>query len=99
MSVKVSWQDPAHNYEAIDRYQILFKLRSDSGETFAEEVDNCDGSNQIIFIRKTCEVPVSVLVSEDYPFRLQAGDLVVVKVAAHNLNGWGPFSDVNTVGA
>ena len=40
-----------------------------------------------------------MLVSTEYPFRLEAGNLVEVKVAAHNLNGWGEFSDVNTVGA
>ena len=74
-------------------------LKHKSGDAFSEEIINCDGSNQIIFIRKNCEVPVSVFVSTGYSFRLEAGDLVVVKVAAHNLNGWGAFSDVNTVGA
>ena len=44
-------------------------------------------------------MPVSVFVSQDYLFRLEAGDLVEVKVAAHNLNGWGDFSEVNIVGA
>ena len=97
LSVLISWQDPNHNYEAIDQYQILFKHKS--GDAFSEEKVNCDGSNQIIFIRKSCEVPMSTFVSADYPFRLEAGDLVVVKVAAHNLNGWGEFSEVNIVGA
>ena len=66
LNIKISWQDPAHNYEAIDQYQILFKHKT--GDAFSEQIENCDGSNQIIFIRKTCEVPVSLFVSPDYPF-------------------------------
>lgn len=97
LNVQISWQDPAHNFEAIDRYQILFKHKS--GDAFSEEAENCDGSNAIIFLRKSCEVPVALFVSDDYAYKLEAGDLVTVKVAAHNQNGWGDFSEVNTEGA
>ena len=97
LNIKVSWQDPPHNFEAIDRYQILFKHKT--GDGFSEEIINCDGTNQIIFIRKTCEIPVALFISNDYNFKLEAGDLVIVKVAAHNSNGWGEFSDVNVDGA
>lgn len=43
LSVLINWQDPDHNFEAIDLYQILFKHKS--GDAFSEEVINCDGSN------------------------------------------------------
>ena len=80
--VRVTWTDPDHNFEAIDAYRIL--LRHSDGTSYSEELENCDGSNQIIFLRKYCEVPVSVFTSEAYPFQLVAGTYVMAKVAAHN---------------
>lgn len=76
---------------------MLFKHKT--GDAFSEIKQTCDGSNALIFARKTCEVPVANFISTDYPFRLIAGDIVHVKVAAHNKNGWGDFSDINTNGA
>jgi hypothetical protein len=95
--VRISWTDPSHNFEAIDQYKIL--LRHVDETSFSEETEHCDGSNQIIFLRKYCEVPVSVFTSADSPFQLIAGDVVVAKVAARNQNGWGSYSEPNTVGA
>ena len=96
-NIKISWQDPPHNFEAIDKYQILFKHKA--GDGFSEAIAYCDGTNQITFIRKNCEVPVSIFISSDYNFQLEAGDLVEAKITVHNLNGWSEFSDVNTDGA
>jgi hypothetical protein len=33
------------------------------------------------------------------PFNLTPGHQVIAKFAAHNVNGWGPYSNVNTNGA
>ena len=40
---------------------------------------------------------MSVLTSA--PYNLQRGDLIVVKVRAHNLNDWGDYSNPNSFGA
>ena len=95
--VRITWTDPDHNFEAIDAYRIL--LRHSNGSSYSEELEHCDGSNQIIFLRKYCEVPVSAFTSVDFPFQLVAGSNVIAKVAAHNQNGWSDYSEPNTVGA
>ena len=43
LSIRISWENPDHNFEAIDLYQILIKHKT--GDAFSEEVENCDGSN------------------------------------------------------
>lgn len=32
------------------------------------------------------------------PYSLSANALIVVKISAHNSNGWGDYSNVNTAG-
>lgn len=95
-NILVRWTDPDHNFEAIDYYQILFLTQEN---TFAETKIYCDGQDELTLLRKYCEVPMSTLLSIDESFNLVAGDLVQAKVAAHNLNGWSEFSEVNTLGA
>jgi len=95
-NILVRWTDPDHNFEAIDYYQILFLTK---GNSFAETIVYCNGRDELTFLRKYCEVPMAVFLSTEEPFNLVAGDLVQAKVAAHNLNGWSEFSDVNTLGS
>lgn len=45
----------------------------------------------------TCSIPMSILTSSPYSYTI--GNLIVVRVSAHNANGWGPTSTLNTVGA
>jgi hypothetical protein len=93
--IRFSWTDPDHNFEAIDSYSILFQHVDRM--SFSAETDYCDGTDPLIILRKYCEVPLSVFITD--PFELIAGDLIVAKVAAHNLNGWGEYSDENDSGA
>lgn len=92
--VRISWIDPDYNFEAIDNYDI--RIGQSDGLTFTQELTYCNGSDATIKLRKYCEIPLSLLSSNSYPFKLVAGTVITAKFAAHNANGWSPFSDSNT---
>jgi len=95
--VRITWTDPAANFEAIDSYRVLV-VHSD-GVTFTEELTYCDASDPVTFERQYCEIPLALLESTDYSFQLSAGQLIKAKVAARNLNGWGEFSQESIIAA
>jgi hypothetical protein len=92
--VRISLIDPDYNFEAIDNYDI--RIGQSDELTFTQELTYCSGSNATIKLRKYCEILLSVLSSNSYPFKLVAGTVIAAKFTAHNANGWSRFSDSNT---
>lgn len=70
--VRITWSSPYSNSDPITKYkiEILDKL----GNTWNEDLTNCDGSQSIIISALTCVIPMSVLRAS--PFSLVYGDLV-----------------------
>jgi len=65
-------------------------LLKHSDDSYSEIALYCDGSNQVTYELKACEIPLEKLM--ETPYSLQAGDKIVAKFAARNANGWGPLS-------
>lgn len=66
--------------------------------TFVES-DSCDGTDvdMVASSQPYCILTITELRAE--PYSLVQGDVVKAKVQARNVNGWGPISTENTVGA
>mmetsp|Transcript_9442 Transcript_9442/g.8982 ORF Transcript_9442/g.8982 Transcript_9442/m.8982 type:complete len:418 (+) Transcript_9442:1180-2433(+) len=88
--VKVDWDAPDSNSNAIDQYEIEF-LKSDGSYIF--ENTNCDGLTPAT---TECTVAMLTLYAD---LGLSVDDLIQVRVRAHNDNGWGDYSELNVVGA
>lgn len=85
--MRIAWDLPDHNFEALDKYQIQLK---DISDNYLDELTYCDGSDSTIFTLRYCDVPMSVLIAE--PYNLPANHLLIVQVRAHNAKGWGSYS-------
>lgn len=94
-NIRVQWVDPDANEEAIDRYRVM--LAQNDRVTFVEIINYCNGANEVTISLKACEIPISVLKAA--PFNLKVGEEVLAKFAAHNANGWGPYSEPTEAGA
>lgn len=94
--IRVSWVAPNNNYEALDAFKI--KISTSDVEQYVEDLTYCNGANAVTFERLYCEVPVSLFSDPAYLFKLQAGFEIKAIVAAHNSNGWGPYSEPTIVG-
>lgn len=92
-NILVLWADPFDGYDDIDAYSIVFRRKDN---LYEEITAYCDGSNSVLFNKKSCDVPVSAL--KQSPINLVAGDEVKVKIRAHNINGWSEYSDPTVSG-
>jgi hypothetical protein len=92
--VRIQWNEPTNGGSAIVSYSIMIQ-KSDS--TYATETQYCDGTSPTIVSTRTCDIPFTVL-RDVTTFNLDDGDLIVVKIAASNIIGMGPYSTPNTVG-
>ena len=81
--VTVSWNEPETNGGPILSYSI--SVRDSTTLSYSTELTNCDGSNADIITNKSCDIPVSVLISS--PFNLAWGDDVYAKISATNEKG------------
>ena len=88
LNVDISWNLPDSNSDAIDAYEILI-LKSD-GTTWIEDTVNCDGSTALVITNRVCSVPFTVLRST---YGLAYNALIYAKVRAHNVNGYGDYSE------
>ena len=92
-SVTITWVEPGDHAAPIDYYEILL-LKSDG--SFTTETTNCDGSDAAIILALSCEIPMPTIISStSWP----VDTLIKVKARAHNGNGWGEYSELNTAGA
>jgi len=88
--VVIDWVAPDNNFETILQYDILFK-KADG--TYVNDEVNCDGS---VASGTTCIIPMTDMITLT---GLSQGNLVVVRVAAENVNGWEAYSQENIIGA
>ena len=95
--IRVSWVAPNNNFEALDAFKV--KISTSAVEAYVEDLTYCNGANAVTFSRLYCEVPVSLFSDPAYLFKLQAGFEIKAIVAAHNANGWGPYSNPSTFGS
>jgi predicted phage tail protein len=85
---------PVSNGATVDYYQVL--IYSQDMLSLTEDVANCPGNVATITTLSYCDISMSSL-RTNYGYTLNS--LVKAVVRAHNSNGWGPKSEVNTVGA
>lgn len=89
--ILVSWQQPNSNANPITQYLVEAKLAS---ELWAKI---CDSTPTVV---ATMQCVTSMpLYWDAATYNKQLGELVQFRVSAFNLNGWGPASDPNTIGA
>ena len=69
MNIRISWSPPTDNFKTVTAYQIEIE---DVDGTYIEDVDNCDGSNDLILTQMYCDVPVKTSLRLD-PYFLTLG--------------------------
>jgi hypothetical protein len=87
-NVIVSWVPDYDGGSPIFAYKIL--TRESDGETFTEDLVNCNGSEQTIVDGDSCTVPISALKAD--PYSLIWGASIYAKVKAINLVGESEYS-------
>jgi hypothetical protein len=90
--VVVAWTAPEAHAAVIDQYQVLLLKSDGTYSTHAET--GCDGTD--VTAPLTCDIPMTTIVTVT---GMAVDTLIRVKIAAHNTNGWGAFSELNTAGA
>jgi hypothetical protein len=89
-AVTVAWDAPADHAAPIDQYQVL--LQAADG-TYAEDTATCGAADAA---DRSCAIPMPTVLTLT---GLAVDQLIRAKVRAHNANGWGAYSELNTVGA
>lgn len=92
----IDWSSviPAAHGATIDEYTI--EIYNPTTTSNSLDTTNCDGTNAAIILAAKCEIPISTLRSThgyEYGIMLQA------RVRAHNSNGYGGYSSLNSAGA
>jgi len=88
--VTIAWAAPDAHSAAIDYYEVLVQL---ADGTFAAA---CDGADADIIAALSCSVTMATVASTT---GLAIDSLIRVRVRAHNANGWGGYSELNSAGA
>lgn len=91
VNVDIAWIAPYDNSEPITSYDVQV-LKGD-GLTWANDLVHCPANS---VASTTCSIPMSTLRST---FGLTQGQLVVSRVRALNIIGYGDYSETNTAGA
>jgi len=98
-SVIIKWTKPStDNGSPITAYRVKIRQKTPN-TTFTELVADCNGASPAIVAMALpqCTMLISALTTG--PYLLEQGDLVAAVVNAYNIEGWGPVSTVNSVGA
>ncbi|CDW74138.1 pa14 multi-domain protein [Stylonychia lemnae] len=90
INVKIDWEEPDDHSATIDEYEILLQKFDGS---FVEDTTNCNGAIAAIRDATVCFIPMTSIITLTLLTRDQ---LIQVKVRAHNIKGWGDFSELNT---
>ena len=94
-NVIVSWDGSTLTHGAsIDQYQVQFLTSTGSYVSDSSCAPSSTVSAQ--FIARQCSIPMTTIISIT---GLTLDSLIRVRVAAHNVEGWGLNSDINTSGA
>lgn len=91
VDVLIEWVAPYDNSEAITAYDM--QVLQGDGFTWMNDLVNCPYSQ---VTPTSCSIPMSKLRTD---FNLAQGQLVVVRVRAQNIIGYGDYSETNTQGA
>lgn len=91
--VQIKFDAPPDNGQTITAYQIA--IFAPISNDFIVLTSVCDGASQLVMTQLGCSVQMSTLLSTYGYIR---GQLVLVKVAAYNINGWSAFSSQNSGG-
>ena len=89
-NVVITWTAPDEHSATIDSYEVLLRL---ADGTYAAA---CDGTSAAIVAALSCSVQMVTVAATT---GLSIDSLIRVRVRAHNSNGWGAYSELNTVGA
>jgi len=84
------WAAPFDNYDPVDEFELM--IRKADG-TFYRDSVNCPGTPVSV---TSCQIEMDTLREAT---GLVQGDLVRGKIRAHNINGWGAYSQVNFIGS
>lgn len=77
------------NSATIDEYEV--KILTSDGTTFVVDTVYCGANKAAVVAALSCEIPLTALRAA--PYNLVQGDLVKAQVRAHNVIGWGDFTD------
>lgn len=59
--VRISWIAPYDNGATITQYLIEIKQNPNDGESFYQDLTNCDGSKVEFYSLLSCDIPMSTL--------------------------------------
>lgn len=93
-NVRVEWQAFDTKGRTISAYEVQFRLSD--GETFIEIPLFCNGRDPFVLKNRYCYIPMLVFRLSPF-FQLQS-ELIVARVRAYNIKGWGPYNEPNTLG-
>jgi hypothetical protein len=91
----IDWSSviPDNHGASINEYTI--QIYNPTTSSYSTDSTDCDGTNAAIISAAKCSIPISTLRSSygyDYGVVLQA------RVRAHNTNGYGGYSTLNSAG-
>jgi hypothetical protein len=89
VDVTISWPAAYDSSAVVDEYQV--DILTSDGTTYAEDTAYCGADKAAVVANLACTIPLSAL--RLAPFNLAQGALVRAKVRAHNVIGWGEYSD------
>jgi hypothetical protein len=90
VDVQLTWTAPFNSYETIDQYDL--EIRKVDGTFYADSID-CPGTPVSL---TTCMIDMNMLRIQS---GLSQGALIRAVIRAHNINGWGLYSQINFNGA
>eukprot|EP00347_Sterkiella_histriomuscorum_P011727 403371340 len=91
-SVYVNWDTPNLNYAGLVQYEILFMKSNGAFGT----ISTCLGTEQLVKDDTNCTVSMSDVITLT---GLSIDQTIKVKIRTRNLIEWGPYSEMNIVGA
>jgi len=95
VNVNISWTQPATNGASLISYAIQI---ADVNGTWRQDTTYCDGADSGVKANAKCAIPMSVLRDTAGAFKLPRSTLILARVAASNILGFGTYSSNNTVG-
>jgi hypothetical protein len=93
VDVTVTWDAPGDHAAPLDAYEVL--LRKADG-SFVDGSSSCNSGAGPSLAGASCAIPMTTVSSLT---GLAVGAVIQAKVRAHNANGWGAHSELNTAGA
>lgn len=87
--VLFDWTAPTGNGLSISSYSVLIRK---SDNSYAEQIDYCNGALASVVSATQCIIPLSTLIAE--PFNLVLGDSIDFKITATNQYGTSGYSTI-----